>query len=91
MPRVRISTTTDADRLDELRRRLGVNDSSLIDRALGALLDALDAEREELALDAMPYDADPELAWEVPGGPALPYDGEVPEDVQRLAQNRLGG
>lgn len=91
MARVRISTTTDADRLVELRRRLSVNDSTLIDRALAALLDALEADSERLALDAMPYEADPDLAWEVPSRPDLPYDGEMPEDVQRLARERRGG
>ncbi|MDQ2754682.1 MAG: hypothetical protein M3R71_03945 [Actinomycetota bacterium] len=88
--RVRISTTTDADRLVELRRLLGVNDSTLVDRAIAALLDALEAESEQLALDSMPYEADPDLSWAVPRGPDLPYAGEVPEDVQRLARDRRG-
>ncbi len=88
MPRERISTTVDRDRLALCRRLIGTNDSTLIDRALAALLDALEAEREQEALDAMPYEADAELAWVAPDGPDLPYDGEIPVDVKRLAEKR---
>lgn len=90
MARVRISTTTDEVRLEELRRRLGVNDSVLVDRAFATLLDALESEREQLALDVLPYEAVPDLAWEAPRGSDLPYDGAIPEDVQRLARERRG-
>jgi hypothetical protein len=36
----------------------------------------------------MPYHEDADLAWEPPEGPSLPYDGEIPKDVQRLAAAR---
>ncbi len=88
MPRERISTTVDRERLALCRRLVGTNDSVLIDRALAALLDSLEAEREREALEAMPYDADPELAWVAPDGPDLPYDGEIPGAVKRLAAAR---
>lgn len=88
MPRERISTTVDRERLALCRRLVGTNDSALIDRALTALLDALEAEREQEALDALPYEADTELAWVAPDGPDLPYEGEIPRDVQRLADKR---
>ena len=88
MSRVRISTTVDRERLELCRRLMGTNDSALIDRALTALLDALEAEREQEALDAMPYEADAELSWVAPDGPDLPYEGEIPPAVQRLAAER---
>ncbi len=87
MTRERISTTVDRDRLAACRRLLGTSDSLLIDRALSALLEALEAERDRQAL-ALPYHEDPDLAWEAPPAPALPYDGEIPEDVIRLAEAR---
>ena len=52
------------------------------------LLESLEAQREREALDAMPYNTDPELAWVAPNRPDLPYEGEVPEDVKRLAASR---
>lgn len=89
MNRVRISTTVDRDQLTELRDRLGLHDSVLIDRALAALLEAIEAERERSALDAMPYGADPELAWLAPiGTDDIPYDGDIPEEIVRLADAR---
>jgi hypothetical protein len=88
MSRERISTTVDRERLTLCRRLTGANDSALIDRALAALLDALEAEREREALDAMPYAADAEVAWVTPDGPDLPYDGDIPNDVKRLAAKR---
>jgi len=42
----------------------------------------------ESALESHPYEADPELAWEAPPGPDLPYEGAVPADVLRLARRR---
>ena len=84
----RISTTVDAERLARCRRLLNVRDSTLMDRAIGALLDALEAEREVAALTAEPYESDPELVWSAPPGPDLPYDGPVPVAVQRLAAGR---
>ena len=88
MPRARISTTVDAHRLGRLRHQLGVPDSELIDRALCALSDDLEADRERATLTAMPYDDDPELSWRVPPGPDLPYEGRIPEDVTALARER---
>ncbi|HEX9853896.1 MAG TPA: DUF2191 domain-containing protein [Acidimicrobiia bacterium] len=38
MPRVRVSTTVDSQLLDEARRLRGVNDATLLDEALAALL-----------------------------------------------------
>ena len=86
--RVRISTTVDQERLDEARRRTGDRDSELMDRALAALLDALDAEAELRALEAAPYDIDPELAMPKAAAGADDYDGEVPSSVMRLATRR---
>ncbi len=88
MNRVRISTSVDGDALEACRRQLRTSDSKLIDRALAALLEALESEREQAALDSMPYDEDPDLSWTAPVGPDLPYDGDVPPDVQRLAAAR---
>lgn len=88
MSRERISTTVDRDRLEACRRLLGTSDSKLFDHALAALLDELEGERERQALAVMPYDDDADLAWEAPRAPSLPYEGEVPKDVQRLAAAR---
>jgi hypothetical protein len=88
MTRVRISTTVDAQRLATVRQLLGANDSQIVDRALAALIEQLEAEAEAAALTADPYEDDPDLAWEAPPGPDLPYDGEVPADVLRLAAQR---
>jgi len=86
--RTRISTTVDADRLARARATVGRPDSELIDLALAALLRSLDGAREREALLDAPYEDDPELAWNAPTGPDLPYDGAVPTDVQRLAAQR---
>jgi hypothetical protein len=86
--RVRISTTVDGARLAAARDKLQASDSEIVDRALAALLDQIDAAQERAVLEAMPYDEDPELAWEAPTGPSLPYDGEVPAAVLRLAASR---
>ncbi|CAN5134456.1 hypothetical protein BH20ACT9_BH20ACT9_08160 [soil metagenome] len=88
MTRTRLSTTVDAHRLAEARRRLAVSDSELVDRALAALIDDLEAERERTALAEWPYEDDPELAWQVPVGPDLPYDHDIPRDVLDLAAER---
>lgn len=90
MARVRISTTVDAQRWEAARRLLGVSNSQIVDRALAVLIDHLEAEQERVALAALPYEDDPDLAWEAPPGPDLPYDGEVPADVLRLAEQRRG-
>lgn len=88
MGRVRISTTVDEQRLEELRRRLALKDSELLDRALLALLEQIETEVELTALEQHPYEDDPDLAWEAPPGPDLPYDGGIPRDVVELAARR---
>lgn len=88
MGRTRISTTVDGERLAAARARFDGPDSELMDRALELFLRQFDAERERAALDAAPYEDDPDLAWTAPEGPPLAYDGEVPDEVQRLAAER---
>ncbi|MGH9189760.1 MAG: hypothetical protein ACRD0Q_06980 [Acidimicrobiales bacterium] len=88
MNRVRISTTVDGERLAACRRLVAAPDSRLLDQALAALIEKVQTERELAILDALPYEADPELSWEAPPGPDLPYDGRVPGDVMRLAKAR---
>lgn len=87
MNRARISTTLDAQRLARARELSGLSDSKLLDRALAALLEDLEEEREVAALACHPYDEDPELSWEVPAAP-LPYDGDVPDEVVEFARRR---
>lgn len=88
MNRARVSTTLDAARLARARRLSGLRDSKLLDRALAALIEQLERESEIAALDRHPYDEDPELSsWEAPPVP-LPYDGDVPDEVVRLAEQR---
>jgi hypothetical protein len=67
---------------------LGTSDSQILDRALAALIEQLEAEQELAALAALPYEDDPDLAWPAVPGPDLPYDGEVPVEVLRLAAKR---
>jgi hypothetical protein len=88
MARVRISTTVDAQKLTMARQLTGVPDSRILDRALTALVEQLEAERELEALSAAPYEDDPDLAWTGAPGPDLPYDGSVPAEVLRLAARR---
>lgn len=88
MPRVRISTTVDGERLERARALVATSDSRLLDQALTALLDKLEAERELRALATHPYEDDLDLAWQAPSGPALAYDGDVPAGVERLAAAR---
>lgn len=78
----------DAARLSTCRRLLRVPDSALIDRALNALIAELEAATEAEALEANPYEDDPNLAWEVSDGPPLPYDGAVPKRVLDRARAR---
>ncbi len=70
------------------RQLLAVSDAQLVDRALAALLDEIETRREHAALDEHPYENDPDLNWEVPSGPSLPYDGAVPAEVLELARRR---
>ena len=70
------------------RRLASRPDSELLDRALAVLIEQLEAQRELTALADHPYEADPDLAWQAPPGPDLPYDGAVPAEVLKLAQRR---
>lgn len=88
MSRVRISATVDGERLEHLRQLTGTRDSQLLDAALAALLRQLITERERAALADQPYDDDPDLAWQAPSAPVLPYDGDVPPEVRALAATR---
>lgn len=88
MTRVRISTTVDGERLAAARRLTGEQDSRLFDRALDALIDGAEHAAEIAALEAHPYDVDPDLAWTVREGPPLPYDGEVPPEILAKARER---
>lgn len=88
MTRQRISTTVDGDRLERCRELLGVSDSELVDAALAALLRELLGARERAAIDARPYEDDEHLSWAVPPGPDLPYDGDIPDEVQGLSAQR---
>lgn len=90
MSRVRLSTTVDGALLAACRRLAGSSDSRIIDRALAALLESMESDRERAALGRHPYDADPELAWDAPAAEPLPYDGEIPEAVLDLARRRRG-
>jgi hypothetical protein len=88
MRRVRISTTVDATALATARRLAPGTDSQLLDRALVALVAQLEEEQELAALAEHPYEDDPDLAWQAPPGPDLPYTGTVPAEVMKLAQRR---
>jgi len=88
MKRVRISTTVDADRLEACRRLLKARNSQLVDRALSALIAELEAEHDLTALERALYDDDPDLAWQTPPVPDLPYNGRIPRAVTRLAAAR---
>ena len=90
MKRARMSTTVDATILARARQLLPGSDSLVIDRALAALVQELEGERELAVLAVHPYDADPDVAWEMPVGPDLPYDGDIPEEVMELAHQRRG-
>lgn len=85
---MRISTTVDAESLAAARRLLPGSDSRLLDRALAALVEQLEGQWEVAALASHPYEDDPDLTWQAPPGPDLPYDGDVPAEVLRLAQRR---
>lgn len=88
MSRVRISATVDADELERARKLTGARDSQLLDEALVLLIRERLATQEREALRAQPYDTDPDLAWQAPAGPDLPYDGEIPAEVLALARAR---
>lgn len=88
MARVRISATVDGDRLRAAAELAGTTGSALLDQALAALVEHLEAQREIAALERSPYETDPDLAWQPAHGPDLRYDGDVPDDVVALAQAR---
>lgn len=88
MIRARVSTTVDATTLQRARDLLPGPDSRVLDRALLALIDQLEEAAEKAALLAHPYEDDDDLSWQAPPGPDLPYDGDVPEEVIRLARRR---
>ncbi|MCC7076453.1 MAG: hypothetical protein IT198_04945 [Acidimicrobiia bacterium] len=88
MSRVRVSTTVDEERLAAARRLLDLPPSKLLDRALDALRREIETENEAAAFRAFPYEDDPDVSWETAPGPVLPYDGEIPADVLRLAEQR---
>lgn len=70
---------------------MDVPDSQLMDRALAALIEQVEADQERAALERHPYDEDPELGWDAPALPSLAYQGEVPADVRALAERRRRG
>jgi hypothetical protein len=91
MTRLRISTTVDGSVLERARKLSGVRDAEMFDAAMIALIDQIQGERELEALRSWPYADDPELA--MPDAPpdsleALPYAGEVPPEVVKLAKAR---
>ena len=45
-------------------------------------------DQELAALDAAPYEDDPDLRWHAPPGPDLPYDGPIPDEVVQPATRR---
>jgi hypothetical protein len=89
MDRMRISTTVDGHQLTKARALFSGRDAELLDRALGALIDEIETEREIAALRASPYDRDPMLDLPlIPLPSELSYDGEVPPHVLALAIER---
>jgi hypothetical protein len=89
MKRVRVSTTVDEPLLASARKLLrGVPDSRLIDRALQALIDSVEAAAEIRGLERFPYEDDPGLSFTGVGEPPLPYDDEVPKEVLAMARAR---
>lgn len=88
MARVRISTTVDAQQWAAAQRLVGASNSEIVDRAVAVLIEQLEGERERDVLAAYPYEDDIDLAWDVPPAPDLPYEGEVPAEVLRLAEQR---
>lgn len=88
MSRIRISTTVDGSVWAAVRKLAGGPGSKIVDAALRELLAKLETEQERAALKAAPYDDDPDLAWDTPVGPGLPYEAGVPDDVMELAEAR---
>lgn len=88
MERMRISTTVDGERLAAARALFGRRDAEMLDRALGALIEELETQREIAALRAHPYESDPELNLPLIPSPDSPYGGAVPPHVLALAERR---
>lgn len=78
----------DAQQLATVRRLLGAPDSRILDRALKALIDEVEEVQELAALAAQPYEDDPDVSWAPVPGADLPYDGDVPAEVLRMAAQR---
>lgn len=91
MARARISTSVDAAQLEKARSLSDLRDSELFDRALTLFVRQSTIDHEIAALERIPYDADPELVMgDAPNDSVdeLPYDGEVPEEILRIAAER---
>ena len=88
MARVRISSTVGSRQWDTARRLLPTPSCQILDRALAALIDRLETDHERAVLSASPYDDDADLVWHASTSRGLPYDGPVPPDVVRLAEQR---
>jgi hypothetical protein len=91
MARLRISTTVDGAVLERARELSGVRDGEMFDAAMRALINQILGERELEALRFWPYADDVELT--MPDAPpdtsdALPYSGEVPPELIKLAKAR---
>ncbi len=87
--RTRVSTTVNHEWLTAAREHTGLTDSELIDLALSALLERIEREAEDRALEGQPYELDAELAalptgWPADAPPLDVYDGSVPDDVVAL-------
>lgn len=86
---MRVSTTVDGTRLARARALFAGRDADMLDRALAALIDEIETEREIAALRVHPYEDDPMLDLPLmPLPDELSYDGEVPPHVLELARRR---
>lgn len=79
--------------LRRLRAQPDLRDSERFDRALDLFVRQSTIDHEVAALALFPYEVDPVLNMgDAPGDPhdELPHDGEVPEEILRLAAERRG-
>ena len=91
--RTRVSTTVNNDWLIAARSKTGLPDSQLIDLALSALLERVERDAEDRALNESPHPLDDDLAalptgWPAEAPPLDGYDGSVPDDVVALFAER---
>lgn len=91
--RTRVSTTVNNDWLIAARSKTGLPDSQLIDLALSALLERVERDAEDRALNESPHHLDDDLAalptgWPAEAPPLDGYDGSVPDDVVALFAER---